>query len=371
MCAIIGWTGHLPRGFLSQLLIESGSRGKDSTGIAFYGQFKEKATEYSAIGAYKDVLDSSSFVKDEDVQKVLSQARRSPMGLGHTRRASPGMPIDSRNAHPYGYWGLYFAHNGRVENWKILKTTLIEHFKSIVSSELDKGLKASQVEIDASAHEDLVNDLINFVVEIESNSKALGITSRDFWALDSARQSGHVWNSLTDRRGVIEKDFLNLPMREIMKSADCTKYAMDITTDSQVLGPFINARDFRLVEGCMALVWINRTKNGPEVFTMRYGKEAISAKITWRWKCESYTSKGKLIEESKDAEVKLLTIVASTREIIKNALDKLDSNIEWAVEYQEYEECHIYRLDIGGLVDEGKVDVYEHCTQDDFSSQTV
>ena len=127
------------------------------------------------------------------------------------------------------------------------------------------------------------------------------------------------------------------------------------STDSQVLGPFINAKDFSLVEGCMALVWINRTSKGPEVFTMRYGKEAVSAKITWRWKQQSFTSKGKLIEESNDTELKLLTIVASTREIVEQALDKLDENIEVTAEFQAFDEGHIYKLDLCGLVDEGPV----------------
>ena len=370
MCAIIGWTGQLPRGFLSYLLIESGSRGKDSTGIAFYGSFKDvkEKQEYNAIGAYKDVLDPSSFVKDEDVQKILSQARRSPTGIGHTRRASPGMPIDSRNAHPYGYWGLYFAHNGRVENWKALKMTLVEHFKGIVKNSVKESLKDAGTD---AMVDSITDGLIDFVNDIDANCKALSIAVRDFWALGNFQQADYLWSTFGSKTGLDEQAFLNLPMRQLLKSADCTKYAADITTDSQVLGPFINARDFRLVEGCMALVWISRTSRGPEVYTMRYGKEAVSAKITWRWKCQSFTSKGKLIEESNDQGIKILTLVASTREIISNALNKLDDNIECEVEYEDYKEGHIYRLDINGLVDEGAVNVYEHPTQDEFSSQAV
>lgn len=54
-----------------------------------------------------------------------------------------------------------------------------------------------------------------------------------------------------------------------------------------------------------------------------------------------------------------------------NALEKLDDNIEFAVEYSEYEEGHIYRLDLTGLVDEGSVGVFERPITDEFSSQTV
>ena len=104
---------------------------------------------------------------------------------------------------------------------------------------------------------------------------------------------------------------------------------------------------------------------------MRYGKEAISAKITWRWKNETKDGNGKTIEESTDNSLKLLTLVASTREIVNKSLNKLNDAIEWNVDFEEYDEGRVYRLDISGLVDEGAVEVYDHAIVDEFSSQGV
>ena len=360
MCAIIGWQGHVPRGFLSRLVIESGSRGKDSTGVAFYGKFKDKNdAPFMGIGAYKDAVEPVDFIQDDDVKKILSDARRSPAGIAHTRRASPGMPINSKNAHPFPYWNFYFAHNGRIENWKALKDTLVEHFKSIAKNKVKESLGAE-------ASDDLVNEVVSELHSylLESKHKSENVTVEDFWSKNIDAQKDLVSNGVNI---VVAQQLGNLQFKPIMRSLECAKYASEVTTDSQILGPFINARDFRLVEGCMALVWIK----GHDVYTMRYGKEAISAKIAWRWKTEVNDSSGKLIEESKDNSLKLLTLVASTPEIVKKSLNKLHDAIEWTVDFEEYSEGRIYRLDISGLVDEGAVDVYDHAIVDEFSSQGV
>jgi predicted glutamine amidotransferase len=360
MCAIIGWQGHLPRGFLSRLIIESGSRGKDSTGVAFYGKFKDKSdATFMGIGAYKDAVEPIDFIQDDDVKKILSDARRSPAGIAHTRRASPGMPINSKNAHPFPYWNFYFAHNGRVENWKALKETLVEHFKSIAKNKVKESLGA---EVKDELVDEVVSELYSFL--LASKYKAENVSTEEFWAKSIETQKELVCKDVS--QGVAQQ-VGNLQFKPIMRSLDCAKYASEVTTDSQVLGPFINARDFRLVEGCMALVWIK----GHHVYTMRYGKEAISAKITWRWKNETKDGNEKTIEESTDNSLKLLTLVASTREIVNKSLNKLNDAIEWNVEFEEYSEGRVYRLDISGLVDEGAVEVYDHAIVDEFSSQGV
>ena len=360
MCAIIGWQGHLPRGFLSRLILESGSRGKDSTGVAFYGKFKDKSdTTFMGIGAYKDAVEPLDFIQDDDVKKILSDARRSPAGIAHTRRASSGMPINSKNAHPFPYWNFYFAHNGRIENWKALKETLVEHFKSVAKNKVKESL-------DSEAGDEFVNVVVSELYSylLESKHKSDNVSIEDFWSKNIDEQKELVSKGISIG---VAQHLCKLQFKPIMRSLECAKYASEVTTDSQVLGPFINARDFRLVEGCMALVWIK----GYEVYTMRYGKEAVSAKITWRWKNELNDTHGKIIEESKDNSLKLLTLVASTREIVNKSLNKLPDEIEWVVDFEEYMEGRIYRLGIGGLVDEGSVEVYDHAIVDEFSSQGV
>lgn len=437
MCAIIGWTGHLPKGLLSSLLIQSGSRGKDSTGLAFYGAFeteekdldgKAKKVMLNGHACYRKAMEPSEYVKT--YKTVTKSARISPVGIGHTRRASPGMPIDDKNAHPFQYWDFHFAHNGKVDNWTDLKDTLDEHFGDIAMG------KAKEILGPLGYDDDTTEMLLNYLreygqvpVQFTEDQTTLMKETREWAKTQGIRFSfklvkpwtdkamvfrgdvhshgGLLYESLQQHRAltvesleshraqvdlskiqgieVTEDDELaevNVPpnkdywrpwvglklehaksfniFKTTLRTLQCQSYARGVTTDSQVLGPFINSKDFRLVEGCMALVWL-RDK---EVFAFRYGKEAVAAKIVWRFK-----SHQKDDDESSDRSVHLLTLVASTREIINKALNKLDDNIEVSVDFVPFEERHIYKLTLEGLEDTGQVEVSNSVHEDKFSSQ--
>jgi predicted glutamine amidotransferase len=307
MCSIIGWKGRLPQGLLTNLIVKSACRGKDSTGIAYYGKFKKtlagplepSKNGAPGIGAYRKAVAPSAFVKMESAKVVLSAARRSTAGIAHTRRASPGMPIDDTNAHPFQYWDFFFAHNGKVDNWLELKDVLVDHFRKSAEIRTAEG-------------------------------------------------------SLTAAQRTLE----------------CMEYSKNVTTDSQVLAPFINSRDFEIVEGCMALVWLK----GPDVYTMRYAKEAIAAKIMWQYKVTADTTKGEERSEDEDEsdfKTRMVTIVASTREIVNEALDKIKDTVDFAVDFMEIPESRIFKLDVNGLIDEGPVKTSDHISTDEHSSATV
>jgi hypothetical protein len=104
-----------------------------------------------------------------------------------------------------------------------------------------------------------------------------------------------------------------------------------------------------------------------EVFAFRYGKEAVAAKIVWRFK--SHKKDDESADESADLSTHLLTLVASTREIVNRALGKLDDNIEVTVDFIPFEERHVYKLTLEGLEDTGKVAVSGNVHEDKFSSQ--
>ncbi len=150
--------------------------------------------------------------------------------------------------------------------------------------------------------------------------------------------------------------------KTITRALDCSTYAKNITTDSQTLGPFINSRDFTLVRGCMALTWVR----GQDVYVFRFGKEAVCAKVTWQW-----TKEVEGEAESKDKAVQMLTLVTSTKEILEKALNKLDPSITINVEYVDFPERHIFKLNYEGLLDEGVAKTYAAPIVDEFSSQTV
>lgn len=281
MCAIIGWHGSLPKGLLTQLLLKSSVRGKDSTGIAF----RAGTTNYS----YRQVAAPKAFVKDPTTNQVMSEARKAVVGLGHTRRASPGMPIDEINAHPFAYWQYLFAHNGKISNWREVKQGLVEHF--------------------------------------EREKRRLSAENKT----ESAK-----------------------------RAAQCGEYASKITTDSMVLGPYIHARDFESIEGCMSVIWMR----GPNLYVLRHNKEAVAAKIVWRYTTPT--------DDTADAsDHRLLSIVASTPEIIKDAINGLDAHIEIEYTLVELAENRIYQIGITDILDEGPVPTSQTVIEDQFSSEIV
>src|SRR5574343_196410 len=275
MCAIIGWSGKLPKGLLSRLFAESESRGKDSTGLAFRVSGRNLS--------YRQAVPAKLFVNENS--KNIGDARRSLRGIGHTRRASPGMPIDNNNAHPYAFWKYFYAHNGRIANWQEIKEVLVNHYKS--------------------EYERL----------------------KDTADTEGAKAAKYYWH-----------------------------YANSCTTDSMVLGPYIDARDFSSVMGCMGLVWLK----GENVYTFRYAKEAIAANLIWKYKEKV---------DNEEPQDQFLTIVASTKKIIEDALAKTEK-VGFDVKFTEFAEDRIFRVEPQGLVDEGTAPVNQ-AIEDTFSSETV
>jgi predicted glutamine amidotransferase len=193
------------------------------------------------------------------------------------------MPINDQNAHPFPYWRIFFAHNGKVVNWREIQDLLVTHF----AARLKEASEAQNANL---------------------------IKVHDY----------------------------------------CLRYCQNITTDSQVLGPYIESRDFAPIIGCMGLVWL--VKNN--VYAMRYAKEAVAATIIWRSTAAD--------DEQKDH---LLTIVASTPSIIC-AIERVP-NIQFDVgQIQDLAEGYIYRVEPTGLVSEGKVNTNEPVA-DEFSSEAI
>jgi len=324
MCAIIGWAGKLPKGLLTRLLVASEARGRDSTGVSF--RTLDESGKPSNL-CYRQVVPARTFV--ELHKSFMSDARRAPRGLAHTRRASPGMPVDNLNAHPYTWpyqpYGRYlFAHNGRIENWVDIKAKWLDQY----SNELNAKV-AEVVELLKPIDETVTPE---FLLKVLRDCVAGALVKDDKGGEKiKCLPLPTIWS--TDSTAAVLKDLLAHFSR--------TYYFEIATTDSMVLGPHVENRDFSNLVGCMAVVWMKADK----VFTYRCAKEAIVANIIWKYKKPADG-------ESKDDQ--MLTVVSSTPEIIVDSIGKLvDIEVDYA--FSDIREGTVYEITPTGIESQGSV----------------
>ncbi|MDB5002851.1 MAG: glmS [Mucilaginibacter sp.] len=127
MCGIVGYIGYREAyPIIIKGLHRLEYRGYDSAGIALYDK---------GLKVYKKagkVTDLENFVKDVSLTGTV--------GMGHTRWATHGAPSD-RNSHPHssGDRKLTIIHNGIIENYGVIKETLLAKghvFKSDTDTEV-------------------------------------------------------------------------------------------------------------------------------------------------------------------------------------------------------------------------------------------
>jgi glucosamine--fructose-6-phosphate aminotransferase (isomerizing) len=127
MCGIVGYIGYREAyPIIIKGLHRLEYRGYDSAGIALYDK---------GLKVYKKagkVSDLENYVKEVNLSGSI--------GMGHTRWATHGAPSD-RNSHPHssGDRKLTVIHNGIIENYGIIKETLLAKghvFKSDTDTEV-------------------------------------------------------------------------------------------------------------------------------------------------------------------------------------------------------------------------------------------
>jgi glucosamine--fructose-6-phosphate aminotransferase (isomerizing) len=137
MCGIVGYIG--PRqasDFLVEGLRRLEYRGYDSAGVATVGA--DRVNGVRSVGRI-----------DSLVEKLAGQPIYGETGIGHTRWATHGPPVEE-NAHPHlgGEGEVVIVHNGVIENYQALKSRLIEdgyEFHSATDSEVIAHLIASHL----------------------------------------------------------------------------------------------------------------------------------------------------------------------------------------------------------------------------------
>lgn len=147
MCRLLGWvsTSDLtPRDVLgaqSLLAFTQLSRiHADGWGVALVD------------GVGVDVRRSVVCAADDPLFSEVAGTAAAQAGVAHLRWASPGLPVEVRNAHPFRYGQVAFAHNGLIkpferlaelvpESWRrrLAGTTDSEHYFLAVLAELERA----------------------------------------------------------------------------------------------------------------------------------------------------------------------------------------------------------------------------------------
>ena len=133
MCGIIGYIGKRNvKEVLLQSLKRLEYRGYDSAGVCIFdGHHFQRVRSQGNI-------DNLNF-------KLKEHRFAGPVGIGHTRWATHGVPSE-RNAHPHMVKGIAVVHNGIMENFREIRAELIEK-KCQIHSETDSELIAHLIHL--------------------------------------------------------------------------------------------------------------------------------------------------------------------------------------------------------------------------------
>jgi glutamine---fructose-6-phosphate transaminase (isomerizing) len=137
MCGITGYIGTrnaVP--ILIEGLKRLEYRGYDSSGVAFYNDGNDEIVIRKSTGR---ITNLETLLGGENPYQSF-------LGIGHTRWATHGKPIDA-NAHPHSdcHGRIALVHNGIIDNFLKLKTSLIEE-GHIFKSETDTEVIAHLIE---------------------------------------------------------------------------------------------------------------------------------------------------------------------------------------------------------------------------------
>ncbi len=160
MCRLLGWVSREPATAREVL-------GKESL-AAFIGLARYHADGWGAAldGADGPAVEKSTLRGDTDPAFVaLLTTRAARAGLVHIRWATPGLPIELRNTHPFTYGGKVFAHNGAIYPVNRLDSVVTEPWSSRLQGTTDSEKYFFAILADLEEHGTVMPAAIAHVVE--------------------------------------------------------------------------------------------------------------------------------------------------------------------------------------------------------------
>ena len=167
MCGVVGVIGNVDtRKYLIDGLKSLDYRGYDSAGVTFLNEKNDFLT-YKVVGKV-DLL-------DKDVPSQVNTL----LGIGHTRWATHGAPTLT-NCHPHFSSHKLFSivHNGVIENYRVLKTKLIE-LGYTFESETDTEVIANLIEYNYKKNHDVLDALRMSIEELKGSFASAIIFKND------------------------------------------------------------------------------------------------------------------------------------------------------------------------------------------------
>ncbi len=194
MCGIVGYIGSRDAyPILIKGLKRLEYRGYDSAGVAL---LNSETSIYKKKGKVSELEDY-----------VRGKETKSTIGIGHTRWATHGEPND-RNAHPHhSEKGLFtIIHNGIIENYAVLKQSLIEQGMSFYS-ETDTEVLVNLIEYIYTSQDVSVEVAIGLALQkVEGAYGLVVISSEDPDLIVAARRSSPLVIGLGDNEYFIASD---------------------------------------------------------------------------------------------------------------------------------------------------------------------
>ncbi len=194
MCGIVGYIGNRDAyPILLKGLKRLEYRGYDSAGVAL---LNGETSIYKKKGKVSELEDH-----------VRGKETKSSIGIGHTRWATHGEPSDL-NAHPHqSEKGLFtIIHNGIIENYAVLKKTLMDQGMSFIS-ETDTEVLANLIEYIYTSQDVSVEAAVGLALQKVEGAYGLVVISReDPNLMIAARKSSPLVIGLGDKEYFIASD---------------------------------------------------------------------------------------------------------------------------------------------------------------------